>query len=150
MTQDDPLATLRLYGLEELLTEEDDPCLWAAAVAKHLPRPDDPNARSFHGVPQLDFGVGVISQTGGRAAGEIEHWTLERTDDKRYKARRGIVDYPDYFLEISRPSSGADSARVHSGFQVFPRSGRGITTEWRHEPDGSWVETDNIVSAWVS
>jgi len=80
---------LRAYGLDVLLTEQDDPCLWAAALRRHWPAPDDPScAESI-----LRFGIGrriregedlsdptLSLHAGSRGMVEIEEWCFERVD----------------------------------------------------------------------
>lgn len=80
----------------------------------------------------------------------IEAWTLERVDGQHFKAVSGEPEYPHFILDISRPSVGTDVAWVHSGDQATPLAGGGETTVWKRQPDGSWIETGEVVSSWVS
>jgi hypothetical protein len=85
----EPMALLQAYGLDVLLTDQDDPCLWAAALRRHWPAPDDPScAESI-----LRFGIGrrvsegedlsdstLNAQAMSRGMVEIEEWCFERVD----------------------------------------------------------------------
>jgi len=83
------MAVLQAYGLDALLTEQDDPCLWAAALRQHWPAPDDPScAESI-----LRFGIGRrmcegedpsdptrSMHAGSSGMVEVEEWCFERVD----------------------------------------------------------------------
>jgi hypothetical protein len=83
------MAVLQAYGLDALLTEQDDPCLWAAALRRHWPAPDDPSCPESI----LRFGIGrrvregedlsestLNTQAMSRGMVEIEEWCFERVD----------------------------------------------------------------------
>lgn len=157
MSQNDPISTLQLYGLDHVLTDQDDPRLWAAALAKHWPRPDDPQLhdRPIFGSPRFRFGIGNIPDESEKARGApmltiIESWSFERTDDKHFRATRGNPEYPHFILDISRPSVGTDMAWVLAGENPAPMIGYGEIKVWVRQEDGSWIETDEVVSAWIS
>jgi len=83
------MAVLQAYGLDALLTEQDDPCLWAAALHRCWPAPDDPSCAES----VLRFGIGrrvgegedlsdptLSMHAGSRGMVEIEEWCFERVD----------------------------------------------------------------------
>ena len=75
------VAVLRLYGLDEVLIEGDDPALWAGALLRHWPPPGSPDLDPA----ALRFGIGVVPVDGTRASPrsgleEIETWCFERLD----------------------------------------------------------------------
>lgn len=158
MTPDYPLATLRLYGLDELLTEADDPRLWAAAVAQHWPRPDDPKVkqRAIDDVPRFSFGVGQIQKDNSPGSSRSpvlitkEYWLFERVDGEHFRPVQGKAELPHFILDISRPSVKTDLALVKWGGNPAPLVGYGGTTVWKRQPDGSWVDTGEIVMQWRS
>ncbi len=158
MRENNPIFNLQLYGLEEALTDQDDPRLWAAALVKHWPAPDDPNLD----VSRLSFGIG--RRPGGSAGPAvhgpsgiviIEVWGFQRADAEHLRAVRSDREtrsssYPEHILEISRPSAGSRTAFVHAGGHPAPLVGYGETKVWIQQDDGSWVETDEVVSSWIS
>ncbi len=158
MDENNPISTLQLYGLEEVLTAQDDPRLWADALLKHWPAPNDPNLN----VSRLTFGIGMKQDTNTRPAGRdpsgmmiVEIWSFQRADENHLRAVRSDLEtrsssYPEYILDISRPSAGRDSAFVHAGEHPAPLIGYGETKLWMHPEDGRWVETDDLVSSWIS
>ena len=128
------------------------------AVADHQPVPDDPRLLRewpYFAVPRLSFNVGQIPGQGSGQAGRsemnlIEGWVLERVDDQHFKVIQGWSEYGQFILDISRPSVGTDIVWVHSGSKVAPVAGYGMTTIWKRQPDGSWIDTGEIVSRWIS
>ena len=158
MTPDDPLAILRLYGLDELLTEADDPRLWAAAVAKHWPKPDDAELKDvsiYSRGPRFSFGIGQIPEPGHQPRHRsgmtiVQRWAFERVDDEHFKPIPGEAEYPHFLVDISRPSADTDMAWVHAGYHGAPLAGGGDTTPWKRQSDGSWIDTGEVVSEWIS
>jgi len=91
------MAVLLAYGLDALLTEQDDPCLWAAALRQHWPAPGDPGCDG----QILRFGIGrqiregedlsdptLSLHAGSRGMVEIEEWCFERVDPGRLRVTR--------------------------------------------------------------
>ncbi len=81
---------LQVFGLEVLLTEADDPALWAAALRQYWPRPNDPKCM----VEALRFEIGRRLTDGEQPQGEdnerdavmrgmveIQKWRFERVDE---------------------------------------------------------------------
>ncbi len=177
---DDPISVLHVYGLDHVLTDQDDPCLWASALNKHWPRPDDSTLwdeddnpflvvmstvrKKWKGrhIEVLLFGVGVKSNSKEARKGNdgsgmliIERWYFERIDHKHLRAVQGDRETgyqfcPHYILDISRPSVKTTTALVHAGSHPAPLFGYGESRVWRHQADGSWTETDEVVSGWIS
>ena len=156
MRQSDPISILQLYSLDQVLTDQDDPQLWAAAVEKHWPELGSLERR----IPRLVFGVGRLpgekewrTYRGHRNMEVLELWRLEGTDAGRLAPVRIELDvawqvYPEYNLHISRPSSTEVTALVHAGSNPAPLIGGGATLLWKRQADGSWIETDQLVSSW--
>jgi hypothetical protein len=93
----EPKAVLLAYGLDVLLTEQDDPGLWAAALRQHWPAADDPRCAE----QILRFGIGrriregedlsdptLSLHAGSRGMVEIEEWCFERVDPGRLRVTR--------------------------------------------------------------
>ncbi len=157
MDRTDAMALLQIYGLDQLLTDRDDPCLWAAAVAKHWPRPDDPGLyeMTFGAEPRFRFGISHTADAGRKPRRTpklvlSETWSCERVDAGHFTAIRGAPEYPHFILEISRPSAGEEKAFVHAGENPAPLVGRGWTAVWLRRADGDWAETDEVFGVWVS
>jgi hypothetical protein len=154
--KDNPISFLANYGLDKLLTEQDDPCLWADAVKKHWPKPE----ALLTLVPRLLFGLGRIpdekeelcSQSGMESLGE---WRFEPNDSDSLKPVLIQGEdigrlFPEFILEISRPSAGQTTPIVHAGDNPAPLIGYGETHAWERQPDGSLNETTEWISSWRS
>ncbi len=94
---EEPMVVLQAYGLDALLTEQDDPCLWAAALRQHWPAPDHPDCAE----QILRFGIGrriregedlsdptLSLHAGSRGMVEIEEWCFERVDAGHLRVTR--------------------------------------------------------------
>jgi hypothetical protein len=166
------VAVLRLYGLDCILTEQDDPALWAAILVKHWPAPGSPDMDPA----ALRFGIGKIPLDEARASPrsgleEIETWCFERIDADHLRvvpcadrpqvsfmstlAMGASIENPDLwrgrmYLDVSRPSRGEERALVHSGVSTPPNAGTGETRRWRIGDSGDWEETTETVSRWLT
>ena len=87
---------LQAFGLNSLLTEQDDPALWEAALSLYWPAPDSPDSL----VEALRFDVGRMLADGELPQGEtneqhfkmrgmvdIEEWCFERVSDAQLKVK---------------------------------------------------------------
>ena len=166
------IAVLRLYGLDRVLTEQDDPALWAAVLVRHWPAPGSPDMDPA----ALRFGIGKIPPDQAHASPrselqEIETWCFERVDASRLRvtqcadhpqvsfmfalAMGASADDPDLYrgrmyLDVSRPSQGQEQALVHWGISAPPNAGTGETRYWRIDDRGAWQETQEILSRWLT
>lgn len=158
MSEEDFISVLRSYGLDQVLTEQDDPRLWAAALKKYLPNPEDPNRPTLgfsFGIaayPSQDDGAKEINTSGLKI---LETWRFARMGGPGLRAIRSRrktsgSDYPIHILDISRPSVNTNQAYVHAGRSPAPMIGGGETRLWKRQEDGEWIETDQIVSSWVT
>lgn len=90
------LSLIQAYGLDALLTDQDDPALWEAALRQHWPAPGDPTCM----VDALRFDLGRRLAEGELPLGEknelhsvmrgmvdIEEWCFERADDVRLRVK---------------------------------------------------------------
>ena len=174
---EDALAALRAFGLDAYLTDDDDPALWAAALACHWAAVDDVAL----GVDDLHFGVGREPASGDEPTAlsgmvSIDEWCFERIDDRRLRAvvcvAKPAVTWPSSggvaamvsglalpagfvlgrgsdTITISRPSRGVHTALVYRG-QSAPFAGTGATRRWVRGDDGRWAETGEFTSRWLS
>lgn len=171
------LKLLAGYGLDRVLTEEDDPELWAAAVLEHWA----PERIADRDYAALFFFVGPAralpgpsgrsgaerwvlepAEGGGWRATNYEEWegppnpTLGMQSLRRWQEKRGgpvkAGPLPRLLLGIERPSRGLDEARVHSGDFSTAGVGSGRVTFWRKRPGapgtGAWEETDRTFTGW--
>ena len=167
------LAVLRVFGLDQVLSDQDDPGLWASVLVQHWPAPweqdIDPAA--------LRFGIGRIISEGIQAARNgmepIEEWCFERIDGDRLQviecadgpklsfmatmassnlsaANDPQASWVRDYLDISRPSDNHKKALVHKGMSIPPNAGSGETRYWEKIKDGSWVETEEVFSHWLA
>jgi hypothetical protein len=103
------------------------------------------------------FGIGKIPNESEKTRGAewsgmaiTERWAFERVDDEHFRATSGAPSLPDIILDVSRPSARTEIAWVHTGSNPAPLIGGGETRVWARQEDGSWIETDKVVSAWVT
>jgi hypothetical protein len=137
--EDNPILFLESYGLDQLLTDQDDPYLWAAVVDKYWPKLDYPDRP----IPRLLFTV------------DKTHWRFERIGvgsirPVPIKPEMSGPLYADYSLEVRRPSTSQATVLVMTGSNPAPLAGRGELRIWKRQADGSWIETDEIVGSWIS
>ncbi|MDY7041910.1 MAG: hypothetical protein SVX38_13720 [Chloroflexota bacterium] len=169
--QQGPLAVLARYELDRILTDQDDPALWAAALIWHWPAPDDKGMYP----DSLRFGVGhVVSgeedREGAQAGDAMERTEVrcfERVDEEHLRVVEchdqpaptisvlpGIGILPaarSYnYLDVSRPSKGERRALIHWGVSGGGFFGSGETRYWERQADGRWAETEETVSRWLS
>ncbi len=170
------LEVLRIYGLDRLLTDQDDAWLWACVLIHHWPAPWESDVEPA----ALRFGIGrVISE--GEAGAQVarsgmehsEEWCFERVDADHLRVVECVevqgvsfmmmvasgnlsaMSAPQAsmvrdYLDISRPTYGQGKALVHKGMSVPPNAGVGETRYWKKEEDGSWVETEEVFSRWLA
>ena len=169
-------GVLGAYGLDQVLTDQDDPHLWAAALIRHWPAPGDPDCEPS----TLRFGVGRVASAGDEAAPmgrsgmvKIVSWCFERVDTDHLRAvpcsdaprmslmsmiasgnlsalgEPGASLVRDY-LDVFRPTMGEGRALVHAGMSAPPNMGLGETHRWVQGEDGHWVETAEVVSRWLT
>ncbi len=178
------LSCMEAYGLNALLTGQDDPALWEAALRSHWPLPESPDCL----VSALRFKVGRRLAEGEQPQGEtnqadaslcgmvdVEEWCFERVDPTRLRVVTcpvkedsaplagfgpGLADlmagtalpvWPQAFmyLGISRPSREAALAVVHSA-SLAGGLGEGQAYLWQRLADGSWQQTDQRITWWIT
>jgi hypothetical protein len=167
---------LHIFGLDKILTDQDDPWLWAAVLVHHWPAPWDPEMNPA----TLRFGIGGIvdksvqDELSSRSGMEpIEEWCFDSMNTNRLTVKLcsttptlsfmtllasvNLNSQSDLYtsmvrnyLEISRPSNKIGKALVHKGFTSPPNVGAGQTRYWIPKEDGSWIETDDIYSQWLT
>ncbi len=168
---------LRAFGLDRILTAEDDPQLWAAALARHWYAPVDaamdPAALRFTVSRSASDDEAPAVTVGRSGMVELEVWCFERVDSDRLK----VVQCPSQpvpsfmgmlmggdpeaitghgaswvrdLLEVLRPSVGQSRALVHAGMTAPLNAGSGETRVWVLAEDGTWSETDEIVAQWLA
>ena len=154
-------AVLQRFGLERLLTEHDDPALWAAALARHWTDPGSPGSHP----DTLRFGIGRVVPDDAHEPGQLarsgmeqlETWCFERVDEQRLRAvecrqevgfsfmgaialgQTDVLADPGLsvvkqYLDIARPSVAAERALVHAGMSMPPNAGSGERLDRRHRP----------------
>jgi hypothetical protein len=81
-----PSTFLQSYGLDALLTAQDDPVLWEAALRRHWLAVDNPDCM----VSALRFNIGRRLPDGEQAQGE---------ENEQYAKMRGMVDIEEWCFE---------------------------------------------------
>jgi len=168
---------LRAFGLDQILTDQDDPELWAAALVRHWHAPGEAELQP----DSLRFGVGrSVSdheargvKLGRSGMATLEEWCFEHVEAGRLRAvgckeqaapsfmsmlMRGdplaatgdAGSWVRDYLEVSRPSLGASRALVHAGISAPPNAGSGETRVWARVDDGTWIETEEILARWLA
>ena len=161
----DASGLLAGYRLDRVLSEEDDPDLWAAAVLEHWSS-WSPSVLVERGYEALFFVVGPARSLAGPSGGRgAERWVVdpdgrggwratnyeewERHPDptpgmlrlRRRWQERGVLfkvgPLPRLLLGIERPSRGLDEARVHSGAFYDAGVGSGHAAVWKKRPGAS-------------
>lgn len=153
MRENDPIAVLMLYGLDQMLTDQDDPLLWAAILSKHWPKPGElaSEALSAGSFPSLFFGVGGLpDRKSAPFLKSIAGWTLEKADNEHLRACQERLEFYDYILEVSRPSVGVETVLVHNGSLPAPLIGHGEIKIWLRQENGDWTETEKVITSWFS
>jgi hypothetical protein len=166
------IAVLALYGLDQILTAQDDPALWAAILIRHWPAPSspdmDPTALRF-GIAKIPSDEALASPRSGLE--EIETWCFEPAGTDRLRVVP-CMDRPQpsfmfalamgasandpgllsgrMYLDVSRPSQGEARALVHSGVSAPPNAGTGETRYWQIGDQGAWGETQQTASRWLT
>jgi hypothetical protein len=173
---DGAMGVLRAFGLNRLLTDQDDPALWAAALMRHWHAPQEPELH----LAALRFGVSrtvpaSLSGTvkpGRSGMQQLEVWCFERVEAGRLRplacpeqpglsfmgalmgggpgAAAQIASWVQDVLEVSRPSLGERTALVYAGMSAPVNAGSGETRLWARTADGNWTETDEIISHWLA
>jgi hypothetical protein len=152
MSQNDQISVLQLYDLDQVLTDQDDPHLWAAVLHRYWPQPNDPDFSAIgfvFSIAETPHDREWLQRSGMTI---LETWYFERSDAKRLKAmkHKSEVRYPRHILEISRPSVNSPTAFVHVGNVPGPFMGRGETRVWARQKNGGWTETGEIVGMWMA
>jgi hypothetical protein len=164
---DGAMGVLRAFGLNRLLTGEDDPALWAAALMRHWHAPQEPGLH----LAALRFGVSraVPASLAGAVKParsgmqQLEVWCFERVEANRlrpvvcpqqpalsFMGALGGGAWVQDVLEVSRPSLGEPTALVYVGMTAPVNAGSGETRLWDRAADGTWTETGEIVSRWLA
>lgn len=89
--QQGAIAILNAYGLNQALTDQDDPELWASILLRHWPAPSDPDMYP----PELRFGIRRIVSEGENVVvaktrdgmEKLEIWCFERIDSDHLQAK---------------------------------------------------------------
>jgi hypothetical protein len=144
---------LQQYGLDAVLTPEDDPVLWACVLDEHW---SPPLERFGSDVRYLRFSILGKRRSNSTKSGrvELEVWGFQWVEEgQRLKAvaRRNDrrAGYPIGYLDIQRPSRLRKSALVHQGHLSEPLMGMGWNYRWRREADGFWMPR-KYAGGWIS
>lgn len=147
---------LRAYDLYPALTPEDDPRLWEAVLAHYWGSP----AALKWDVAGLRFGAGPRSDSGLGGIEPRDLWCFERVDADHLRSTRCPEEVrsmapdetiPEFLiLDVSRPSANENRAYVHSGFRGQGLIGEGETHVWVRRLDGTWSETAESLTGWMS
>lgn len=170
------MGVLRAFGLHRMLTDEDDPALWAAVLIRHWHAPAEPDldpaclrftvSRPVSAKAAHEFKLGRSGML------ELEVWCFERVEHDRLRvvhcpeppslsfmgmlmnispgAAAQMGSWVQDLLEVSRPSLGERAALVHAGMSAPVNAGSGETRLWARAADGTWFETEEVVARWLA
>ncbi len=93
------------FGLEKVITRQDDPALWEAALHRYWQSPEDPSIL----VDSLRFGTGRRLAEGEEVHGE---------SNERTSSQRALVDVEDWHFE--RTGDGLFTAMSYEGLAPVP------------------------------
>lgn len=155
MTYDETTRFLDAYGLNTVITNRDDPRLWAAILAKYWPLPDSPTMRLWDDeikwkVSSLRFGIGRPKpRRGPEEIRTVDEWCFERVDAstlqvKKCEHRETSFDNPWIGLEVTRPSKNQSQALVHVWSFHHGRAAHGKVCRWACAPNGDWTEVETL------
>jgi hypothetical protein len=170
------MGVLRAFGLHRMLTEDDDPALWAAALIRHWHAPGeselDPASLRFTVSRPITGKAASEFKLGRSGMLELEVWCFERVEPDRLRvvqcpeppslsfvgmlmssgpgAAAQLGSWVQDLLEVSRPSLGERAALVHAGMSAPVNAGSGETRLWARAADGTWIETDEVVARWMA
>jgi hypothetical protein len=169
----EPLEFLRLYGLDQILSERDDACLWAAVVCKYWRLPNDPTTDAT----RLRFAIGEANSKTEMKIQPTEAWGFERMDANTLRLREcppsKITDtlldkylkeavaasllylwsweyWPYGAIVVTRPGAGKHKALVFAGYRANGLTGFGETKEWVRHRNNVWKETKKSIAQWIS
>ena len=169
----EPFEFLRLYGLDQILSQRDDAYLWATVVSKYWRLDNDP----ITDAATLRFSVGYASPKTGMKIQPTEAWGFERIDANTLRLREcppsKITDtlldkhlkatvaasllylwsweyWPYGAIVVARPSAGKRKALVFAGYRADGRTGYGETKEWVRHRNNVWKEAKKSIAQWTS
>jgi hypothetical protein len=175
MSFDEAVSILQFYGVEQILSEQDDARLWATIFSKNWPVPFSEKLR----IASLRFGIGRIAPETYCQIQPIEAWCFERVANNLLKVKecsdtaphidaaidkklKGLVnsvlfylpfadtEYPRSSIVITRPSRNKTEAFVFVGWEYAHLFGRGATHKWVYHRNGTWEETGEPMGYWRS
>ncbi len=155
---DEAIRRLHTYGLAAVLTDEDDPSLWAAVLGTYWPLPDSPTIQIWEyrfewKVSSLRFAVGRPEPDRPDRIKVIDQWCFERVDArslrvKPFEDREVSFDHPWIGLAVTRPSRNQSHALVELWTLHHARAGHGRVYRWERSSTGDWTEAQ-IVTEWM-
>lgn len=142
--------TLHEFRLDEFLTDQDDPYLWVAIAEKHWINFESIDQQ----IPKLLFAVSKIVKvvdSKPKIMETTEQWSFRKNDLGKIESIRiesGDESdlYPEYFLQVSRPSANQSFAIVCAGGNPAPLVGYIESRIWRRQNEKAWIETDEILT----
>ncbi|MBI5054235.1 MAG: hypothetical protein HZC38_11280 [Chloroflexi bacterium] len=174
MIIEEALSLLRFYGVDQRLSEDDDPKLWASVISQNWRLPNDQNIN----VSGLRFGIALIDMTLEFKLQPIEGWCFTRVDAEHLEMRKcddallldNYIDqklnllenttlffiaflgteFPYYSIVVPRPSKNVTNLPVYVADYMYHRTGLGQTRIWFRDTDDTWCRSDEIVAQWVS
>ena len=155
-----PSCILRAYGLDAVLTDEDDPELWRVLLRRYFPAPSGLRLMEPERFPCLTFAVVLWSE---RMLRQIEvnlsrprksdYWRITRLpsgDLVPTKSRHTLLPYSHLELRVPRPTLGLAMTTVQFGARCSVTVGSGNFSTWAKSSDGIWSPTGVEFGHWVS
>lgn len=174
MNPNEANSILQLYGLDQILSDQDDPQLWAIVLSESWTSPNN----SKINVASLRFGIGRVALKTELKIQPFEAWGFEQVDFNRLRPKSYPVspytdadfdktlhnsiksilfylpfvntEYPRLSLVLTRPSKGEKEVLVFSGAQYAHNFGYGETCVWLYQSSGIWQKAEKPLKWWRS
>ena len=154
----DPRGFVALYGLDAVLTEEDDPSLWEAVLRKRWWRPYGPKLSLLGSQVRLVFGVAATPTSGWLEDHSWlctlyadQKWSFVREDARHLRPvpliHDEVVSSENHELLIYRPSFGRSKTLA----QISSHHGNKMDyhmqiNQWERTGEGVWAEGKTIMT----
>ncbi len=169
---ENPLSFLSLYGLDQIITEEDNASLWVSVIKKSWPLPNEAKMEPS----KYYFGVGYLNEDSYMKIQPTHAWTFERIHLRQLRVRdcptarvsdaqldqqlKAIVPFsllycfsseywPYGAIVITRPSQQHQKVLIYSGFRATGTTGWGETRIWNMAAPDMWEEGESV-GQWIS
>ncbi len=170
MTETEAVNFIHNFGFDQILTDEDDPILWALAVQAYWAPKSGWNRV---------FAIGKRQRTpeehklGGTDKSALRVWFFDPSAEGGWRVHEvvrppaGILPTPTarsrilqdlaahyrlplLQLQIERPSKGEQEVVVYVSERRGALNGFGAASIWRHAEGGLWIQCEETYGGWIA